>query len=299
MRQNTVVLRIQVIDMEPQTLDLTLPDYLPASDLSQRIARDAGLKPYWPNNTRKHYQLRARGRLMQRNETLKDLNVVDNELIYILPQIRPNTQVQEQYPEYPEETNYIAGALSVILILVVVILSLSIGWGLSITESTHWTTLCLPAVGVGVLCTSFSRHALGGRARDIKVLLLGLGMFALATLPCFLVSYFVPAVDGFVSRMFPGIVTGLVGSVLSWISWWGPVEALNKKKQEEIKEVATKDLPICAICGGAVMPNVLMRSANNCPTCAPNVFHKGCYNAKLTAYYGPEGHCKICKRYLG
>ena len=37
MRQNTVVLRIQVIDMEPQTLDLTLPDYLPASDLSQRM----------------------------------------------------------------------------------------------------------------------------------------------------------------------------------------------------------------------------------------------------------------------
>ena len=103
MSQNTVVLRIQVIDMDPRTLDLTLPAYLPASDLSQRIARDAGLKRYWENNTRKHYQLRARGRLMQRNETLKDLNVVDNELIYILPQIRPNSLVQEQYPDKERE----------------------------------------------------------------------------------------------------------------------------------------------------------------------------------------------------
>ena len=319
MGRNTVVLRIQVIDMDPKTLDLTLPDYLRASDLSQRIARDAGLKTHWANNTRRLYQLRARGRLMHRNETLRDLNVVNNELIYILPQISPNSHIQEQYPEYPEETKYIAGALSILLMLLCVIMFLSVCWGLSLAESTHWVTLFLPAMGIGILSTSFARHAWGGKARRIRVILLGVTLFAIALLPCFLVSYFIPesafepstpVEPGeepeklsvqfiYFTRMFPGMITGFVGTVISWVAWWGAVEPLNKKQQEEIKEEAAKDLPKCAICGGPVAAHVLVRSSNNCRTCAPNVFHQGCYTAKLTAYYGPEGHCKICKSYLG
>ncbi len=46
MESNTVQLKVQVIDMNPQTLDLQLPLYLRASDLSQRIARDAGLQAF-------------------------------------------------------------------------------------------------------------------------------------------------------------------------------------------------------------------------------------------------------------
>ena len=64
MDQNTVSLRVQVIDMEPQILDLRLPIFLKSSDLSQRIAREAGLQAYWPDRTRKLYALRARGRLL-------------------------------------------------------------------------------------------------------------------------------------------------------------------------------------------------------------------------------------------
>ena len=102
MESNTVQLKVQVIDMNPQTLDLQLPMYLRAGDLSQRIARDAGLQAFWPDRTRKLYSLRARGRLLQPNETLGDLRVVNNELIYVLPQIRPNTPLQEQNPDFPE-----------------------------------------------------------------------------------------------------------------------------------------------------------------------------------------------------
>ena len=126
---NQVHLRVQVIDMQPQTLKLTLPVYLKASDLSQRIARDAGLQQYWPDRTRKQYALRARGRLLQPQETLKDLKVINDELIYILPHIRPNTPVGEQFPDYPDETTYAAGATGVLILLSFFALLISIGWG--------------------------------------------------------------------------------------------------------------------------------------------------------------------------
>ena len=38
--EQTVTLRVQVIDMRSFTLDLQVPTYLPAQDLTQRIARD-------------------------------------------------------------------------------------------------------------------------------------------------------------------------------------------------------------------------------------------------------------------
>ena len=300
MEQNTVLLRVQVIDMEPKTLDLRLPKFLRSSDISQRIARDAGLQAFWPDRTRKLYQIRARGRLLQANETLGDMNVVDNELIYILPQIRPNTPLQEQWPEYPVETTYAAGAISILLILLFFIMFLSTCWGLSLSESGHWTTLCLPAMGVGVLCTSFSRHAWGGRARNPKVILLAFGVFFLSLLPCFLVSLLVPTEEGFLSRMVPGMLMGGFGLMISWISWWGAVEPLNKKKQEEHKEAEQKKAENCGICGGPVDPSVMTRSTNNCrnPSCFGGVFHKGCYAASATAYRGPGGFCHVCKTKL-
>ena len=47
----TVTVRVQVIDMESFTLDLRVPNYLPARDLTQRIARDAGLEAHWADGT--------------------------------------------------------------------------------------------------------------------------------------------------------------------------------------------------------------------------------------------------------
>ena len=115
--QQTIQVRIQVIDMKPQVLDLRVPVYLKASDLSQRIIRDAGLEPFWPNRKRKLYWMRARGRLLQDHETLQELGVIDNELIYILPQPLPEMGVVEQNPDYPKINDYLGQGLPLLVFM--------------------------------------------------------------------------------------------------------------------------------------------------------------------------------------
>src|SRR4051812_16322655 len=82
----TVQVRIQVIDVQPFALDLVVPTYIHASDLTQRIARDAGLGANWPDGTRKHYWLRARGRVVLDHERLQDFGIQPGELVHLLPQ---------------------------------------------------------------------------------------------------------------------------------------------------------------------------------------------------------------------
>src|SRR5689334_10487542 len=82
----TVPVRVQVIDLEPFALDMVVPTYLPAKDLTQRVARDAGLGAYWPDGTRRLFYLRARGRLLGEEEKLQDLGVIPYELLHLLPE---------------------------------------------------------------------------------------------------------------------------------------------------------------------------------------------------------------------
>ena len=102
----TVTLRVQVVDLQPFTLDLQVPNYLPARDLTQRIARDAGLKAYWQDGRRRLYWLRARGRLVQDHEVLSDLSVVNGELVYLLPEPPADSGVAERPPAYPTNRGY-------------------------------------------------------------------------------------------------------------------------------------------------------------------------------------------------
>jgi len=291
MQQNTVLLRVQVIDMEPKKLDLRLPLFLRASDVSQRIAREAGLQTFWPDNTRKLYALRARGRLLHPDETLGNLQIMDNELLYILPQIRPNTPLQEQYPEYPVETNYAAGALSILCIQISVIMFFSVNWGLSIAESGHWATLLFPSMGIGVMCTAFARHAWGGKAMRIKIIGSALVLYLMAIVPCFVVSYIIPIDEGFGQRLLLGFGTGFVGLLISWIAWWGAVEPLVHKKVVQKQVQAKKTQHQCGLCGGGISSEVLEFSA-----CCNRWFHTGCYAASHAAYRGPKGFCPICKK---
>ena len=290
MQQNTVLLRVQVIDMEPKKLDLRLPIFLKASDVSQRIAREAGLQAFWPDNTRKLYALRARGRLLHPNETLGDLRIMDNELLYILPQIRSNT-LKEQFPEYPEETNYAAGALSILCIQIFFIFFLSVNWGLSITEQFHWAAQLFPSLSIGVLCIAFARHAWGGKAMRTKVVLSAFVLYLMALVSCFLVSLVVPTEEGFLNRMFPGVITGIVAMLIGWMSWWGAVEALVRKKVEQKQETNKPVNHRCGVCGGTIAKNVLKYSP-----CCRRYFHTGCYIAAQDAYRGPIGFCPVCKR---
>lgn len=292
MDQNTVSLRVQVIDMEPQILDLRLPIFLKSSDLSQRIAREAGLQSYWPDRTRKLYALRARGRLLQPNETLGDLGVINNELLYILPQIRPGSSLLEQQPEYPAESVHKAGKLGILITLLCVIIFFSVNWGFALAEEGNLLTLCLPAIAVGILCSSFSRHAWGGKAMQPRVIGSAVLLYAMVLVPCYFVSLLVPVDEGFIRRMLPGIITGMVGLLISWLSWWGAVEPLIKRTAVVREVVQQETVRICVICGGGVAPEMLTHCSHGQPC------HKGCYTASATAYRGPEGFCHVCNAKL-
>src|SRR6478735_8832344 len=101
--------------MKSFTLDLQVPTYLPARDLTQRVARDAGLDAFWPDGKRRLYWLRARGRLMSDEEKLQDLGVVNGELVYLLPEPPAGSGVFEQPPDYPEQHPYSgAGTLALL-----------------------------------------------------------------------------------------------------------------------------------------------------------------------------------------
>ena len=139
-----------------------MPVYLKASDLSQRINRDAGLEPFWPNRKRKLYWMRARGRLLQDHDTLQELGVIDNELIYILPQPLPEMGVVEQNPDYPKVNDYLGQGLPLLVFMLFAIITWSFCWGFAINASRHLLVSILPSMGVSVLCISFSRHAWGG-----------------------------------------------------------------------------------------------------------------------------------------
>ena len=121
--EQTVHVRVQVIDLNSFVLDLQVPNYLAARDLTQRIARDAGLDSHWNDGRRRLYWLRARGRLLQDHEALKDLGVVPNELVYLLPEPPPGGGVMEQVPDYPRTEGYTAKGIlalfgSIILVVV-------------------------------------------------------------------------------------------------------------------------------------------------------------------------------------
>ncbi|NOY27725.1 MAG: hypothetical protein GXP62_17825, partial [Oligoflexia bacterium] len=139
-QQQTVNVRVQVIDMNAFTLDLQVPTYLKARDLTQRVARDAGLKAHWDGGRRRLYWLRARGRLVGDDETLADLGVIDGELVYLLPEPPAGSGVLEQAPDYPETRGYAGkGTLALIGSLIVAV-GWAIGWGFALSvELTELT----------------------------------------------------------------------------------------------------------------------------------------------------------------
>ena len=115
-------------------------------------------------------------------------------------------------------------------------------------------------------------------------------LYVMALLPCFLVSFLVPVDDGFARRMLPGVLTGTVGILTSWLSWWGAVEPLIKRKKVIHQEEKKEEQHTCAICGGGIEKEVLKDCVHRCG----RLFHRGCYAASATAYRGPEGFCHVC-----
>lgn len=285
----TVPVRVQVIDLQPFSLDLVVPTYLPARDLTQRVARDAGLGGYWPDGTRREYYLRVRGRLLTPEEKLQDLGVVPHELLHLLPQPPPDSGLEERPPEYPVTHGYAAaGNLNVALGLVTVMVWTS-AWAAALTVDHGLLQGLLPGIGLSLLCTSFARHLWGGLGSQIRIpvtaFLVYVPLMTLAGVPAVIGGAALAEVVLSIGSAFIG---GAFGILLGWLAWYGPVEPLPATSPKDVKQAESLVTWPCAICGGAVTADVKADCGFGCG----RVFHQGCYTAKNAL--GDGKSCAVC-----
>lgn len=285
----TVPVRVQVIDVTPFSLDLVVPTYLPARDLTQRVARDAGLGAYWPDGTRREYYLRARGRLMQPDEKLQDLGVVPHELLHLLPQPPPGSGLEERPPEYPPNHGYVgAGNLNVALSVSLVLLWTA-GWAAALTVNAGVVDGLFPGVGLSLLCVSLSRHLWGGLGSQLRIPVTGFVLFfpllLLAGVPA-LVTKVPPHLVGI--ALGAAFIGGALGVFVGWLAWYGPVEPLPATTPKEERAGVERVTWPCGICGGPVTVDVKADCTFGCG----RAFHQGCYSAK--AALGDGRTCAVC-----
>ncbi|MBN1336753.1 MAG: hypothetical protein JXB39_12415 [Deltaproteobacteria bacterium] len=295
--RQTVQVRVQVVDLRSFTLDLVVPTYLPARDLTHRIARDAGLESHWPDGRRHLYWLRARGRLLGDDEKLGDLGIVDGELVYFLPEPPLGSGVVEQTPDYPQTHSYAGRGIWALLASIVGVCAWSLAWGVALSVDRSLLVVTLPGLGLGFLVTSLARHAWGGHGARARVVATGLGLFvALACLavavPVFLEG---EPIGALFAQLIPGLIAGFIGVLLGWLAWWGAVEPLSETPRTSPAAAAEASgqaaaLVACAICGMPVAPEV----RQECPHGCGRVFHVGCWQARASVYRGDPGICAIC-----
>lgn len=309
----TVRLRVQVVDIEPRTLDLRLPTFLPTRDVTQRIARDAGLLAHWDDGQRRLYWLRARGRLLGEEEKLGEVGVVDGELVYVLPQPPAGSGVIEQNPDYPETHDYAGSGIIALIGTLTLIFGWCLAWGAAMTVSHHLGLAIAPGLALGLLCCNFARHAWGGSASRLRVVLTALALlFMVLPLPAFTAwSLGQPAIQQALSlapppaapstepiplfmAFLPGIIAGALGVFTGWLAWWGAVEPLPVRVSAPVQQIqhATATTTNCGICGGGVSADVQMP----CPYQCGQAFHVGCHRARVSVYRGDNRFCAICNQ---
>ena len=251
----TIQVRVQVVDVQPSTLDLVLPAFLPVNDLVQRIARDAGLDSFTEEGRRRAFWLRARGRVMEPEETLADLQVVAFETLHLLPEPlhgngvveHPGAEVHARPPE---------GMVRQVSAMVWPLLW-ALLWGLVLTVEREWYATLIPGLTLGMLCVSMARRVVPFEGRDGKLLGASLGVGAilvpLALVPAIAAGQNAGTVFGEAS---PGFVAAILGTVIGWIAWWTPVEALpqlSEVQREMVEAPANASSAVtCGLCGGDV-----------------------------------------------
>lgn len=296
--QQTVTIRVQVVDLHSFTLDLQVPTYLKARDLTQRVARDAGLIAHWEGGRRRLYWLRARGRLLGDDETLADLGVIDGELVYLLPEPPAGSGVVEQTPDYPQTRGYAGrGVLAMISSLLLVVVW-SVGWGLAMSVERSELTVWVPGLALGLLCTGFARHAWSGAGSQLRVVLTALVLFPMLMVMASLVPFLYGADPArLFSEVIGGLIFGVVGVFMGWMAWWGAVEPLPKDggQQQAVVDQAAAAVVPCAICGGDVTADVRWECQYGCG----RYFHVGCYKARTAVYRGDSRKCAVCSAVVG
>jgi hypothetical protein len=287
----TLQVRVQVVDIQPSNLELVLPAFLPAGDLSQRIARDAGLEAFTADGRRRMFWLRARGRVLENHETLADLNIINHELLHLLPEPPVDSGVVEQEGVKAEATQMESTPRMVLALAAPVVWAFF--WGLALTVDRQWWATLIPGLALGMLCVSMAKRVIGVRGRDLKLLLAALGLAGLlvplALVPAIYLGQNPGAVLGEAS---PGIVAAILGAVIGWLAWWEPIEALPASARQEsgIESAADVVQASCGLCGGLVEPAVQKACMYSCG----KVFHKGCFQARLAAAGGSESECGLC-----
>lgn len=288
----TVTVRVQVIDMDPFALDLQVPTYIAARDLTQRVARDAGLGAYWDDGTRRLFWLRARGRVVNDDEKLEMFGVVPGELLHLLPQPPAGSGVVERPPEYPQMHGYAgAGWINVVTSLLG-LFGWAVAWAIVLTASCNPITGIFPSIGLAVLSTSFSRHLWGSLGSAFKIPAVGVVvytmLFILAILPAAVLIKVDP--QTLAIALVPGFFAGLGGVLIAWLAWFGPVEPVQRQNLIIAQmQVTSAGMELqCGICGNAIEESVRQDCVFKCG----RVFHNGCYRARQGM--APQGTCAIC-----
>ncbi len=293
----TVAIHVQVIDLKPFSLNMVVPTYLPARDLTQRVARDAGLGAFWEDGTRRKFYLRVRGRLLDPEEKLQDLGVVAHELVHLLPEPPEGSGLEEQVPEYPANRGY-AGAINLnIFASLAVIFVWSGAWAIGLSgwpqdQLTPWKSVLFglfPGVALSLLVTSFSRHLWGGTGNRARIPMIGFVVFFSMLL---LVGFFAfplgAAPWDLVISLSTAAIAGGMGILLGWLAWYGAVEPLPKITVAQQKEGEALVTWPCGICGGPVTVDVKADCVRGCG----RVFHEGCYQARQALSDGRT--CAVC-----
>lgn len=303
----TVPLRVQVIDRQPRLVDLVVPTYLGAEDLTTRMARDVGLGGWWEDGTRRRFTLRARGRDLEPGERLEDLGVVPYELVYLLPEPRRGDPVVERPPGvvWPDRVPYRGRD-------VVEAALLWLGWaGLwAFAASVEPTAIVAWGGGFGAAWTSTRLAGVvanGDATRAPGWITLGATLVAasgpmtlgvlgglLHDTPSAIDAFGLPPLQPLAPWRY--IALGVLGaSTAGWLGrlvWLGPVAIPDQGLPTT--EAATASVAVengaCGICGREVAEDV----SQACRQACGRVFHRGCLAAREAVATGAG--CAVCGR---
>jgi hypothetical protein len=293
MEQHKVRVRVQVIDENPKILRTSVANYLPMNQLTQLIARESGLQAFWPNGLRRLYWLRARGRLLSPEETLTDIGIVSDELVYLLPQPPQGMAAFEQDPDYPENHPYLGQGFPVLIMGLFGIIFWAVGWGFGMRYHPIWWVSWLPSLGFGVWNAHFARHIWGGRPSQLRIFITAIIFMLLSIIFTLIPALYHNDIDvkNFFLLMLPGIIAAIIGTMLGWFAWWGPVEPLNIGPKTEAVAEKSVQLLSCGVCGGEVDPSVQASCEYRCG----RIFHTGCYSQVKISYRDDKRFCAVCR----
>ena len=169
----------------------------------------------------------------------------------------------------------------------------SMAWGWALTMQRDLWTVLAPGMALGFLAVSLARHVWGGEGTQLRILVAGLMVFTIVFILAFLPGVLMgePPAEVY-SQSVPGFVLGFGAVFLGWLAWWGAVEALPPVRRVGPAENAGEAVATatCGICGQGVTPEVREDCVHQCG----QVFHKGCYAARVSVYRGDSRFCAVC-----